>query len=257
MVAFRLTEQDILDLPIDELALEVLRDAIANQQRNSANWILLAANEGSYSIAARNILSEAWEWLHAEGLVAHDLQAQNALHAVLTTRLGAKVASEGLESVRAIQRLAVDLHPRIETKARRQFLIGEYETASFVAMKAVEVRVRLMSKSPSSLIGVPLMRKAFGEGGTLREHSLDGGEQNARMELFAGAIGTFKNPTSHRDVEYDDPTVAAEVILFADLLMRMLDGIEEEVERRERKEAAAKLHDAMGTLFKPPGASDL
>jgi hypothetical protein len=33
----------------------------------------------------------------------------------------------------------------------------------------------------------------------------------------------FKNPTSHRQVDYADPTIASEVILFADLLLRMLD----------------------------------
>ena len=47
------------------------------------------------------------------------------------------------------------------------------------------------------------------------------------MALFRGAIGTFKNPTSHRPVEYDDPTLAAEVIFLADLLMRMLDRVED------------------------------
>ncbi len=46
------------------------------------------------------------------------------------------------------------------------------------------------------------------------------------MELFAGALGTFKNPVSHRQVDYADPTEAAEVVLFADLLHRILDRIE-------------------------------
>ena len=47
------------------------------------------------------------------------------------------------------------------------------------------------------------------------------------MELFAGTIGLFENPTSHREVEFDDPTEASEVILLADLLMRVLDRTEE------------------------------
>ena len=43
------------------------------------------------------------------------------------------------------------------------------------------------------------------------------------MELFAGAIGTFKNPSSHRQVDYNDPTEASEIVMLADLLMRILD----------------------------------
>ena len=49
------------------------------------------------------------------------------------------------------------------------------------------------------------------------------------MELFAGAIGTFKNPPSHRQVDFADPTEASEVVLLADLLMRLLDRVEDRV----------------------------
>jgi hypothetical protein len=47
------------------------------------------------------------------------------------------------------------------------------------------------------------------------------------MALFWGAIGTFKNPISHRAFTFDDPTTASEAILLADLLMRMLDQLAE------------------------------
>ena len=49
------------------------------------------------------------------------------------------------------------------------------------------------------------------------------------MNLFSGAIGYLKNPTSHREVTYNDPTEAAEIIMLADLLMRVLDHIEEAI----------------------------
>jgi uncharacterized protein (TIGR02391 family) len=74
---------------------------------------------------------------------------------------------------------------------------------------------------------VKLMREAFKQGGPLADARADGGEQVATMELFAGAIGTFKNPTSHRPVSYEDPAEAAEVVLLADLLMRLLDRVEQ------------------------------
>jgi uncharacterized protein (TIGR02391 family) len=72
-----------------------------------------------------------------------------------------------------------------------------------------------------------LMADAFKPGGSLHDPEMDKGEAEATMALFRGAIGTFKNPTSHRPVEYDDPTLAAEVVLLADLLLRLLDRIEE------------------------------
>lgn len=46
------------------------------------------------------------------------------------------------------------------------------------------------------------------------------------MALFWGAMGLYKDPVSHRQVEYADPTVASEtVLLVADLLLRILDGV--------------------------------
>ena len=50
-------------------------------------------------------------------------------------------------------------------------------------------------------------------------------EARATMQLFAGAIGLFKNPASHRPVNYTDPTLAVEVVLLADLLLRLVRDI--------------------------------
>lgn len=46
------------------------------------------------------------------------------------------------------------------------------------------------------------------------------------MELFAGAIGAFKNPANPRAVRFDDPIEAAEVVELADLLLRILQRVE-------------------------------
>lgn len=74
------------------------------------------------------------------------------------------------------------------------------------------------------------MRDAFatkkGGPGPLTDPNLDDGEQVGIQHLFAGAIATFKIPPSHRQVDYDDPTEASEVVLLADLLMRVLDRTE-------------------------------
>src|SRR5215203_5413259 len=87
---------------------------------------------------------------------------------------------------------------------------GKYDTAVFEAMKAVEVAVREAAALPDGLLGVKLMRAAFAvEGGPLTDIRVDGGERVARMELFAGAIGSYKNPHSHCNVELDDPDEGA------------------------------------------------
>jgi uncharacterized protein (TIGR02391 family) len=84
--------------------------------------------------------------------------------------------------------------------------------------------VRELSGAPEALIGVRLMREAFKTDGVLWDPNVDGGESEAMMALFRGAIGVFKNPSSHRAADYGlDPVQASEVVLLADLLLRLLD----------------------------------
>jgi uncharacterized protein (TIGR02391 family) len=90
-------------------------------------------------------------------------------------------------------------------------------------MRAVEIRVRELAGAGVSDLGVKLMQQAFAVGGPLSDASADPGEQQSTMALFWGAIGVFKNPSSHREVNIEDPTEASEIVLLADLLMRMLD----------------------------------
>jgi uncharacterized protein (TIGR02391 family) len=58
--------------------------------------------------------------------------------------------------------------------------------------------------------------------GHLTDPAAEAGEKEAMSSLFASALGVFKNPSSHRTVNYDDPLLAAEAVLLADLLLRLL-----------------------------------
>ena len=105
------------------------------------------------------------------------------------------------------------------------FMRGKFDVAAFQAMKAVEVAVREASGLPSDLHGVRLMREAFKpRSGPLADQAAEEGEQDAQSALFAGAIGSYKNPQSHRDVNLDDPVEALEIVMLANHLLRIVDS---------------------------------
>jgi uncharacterized protein (TIGR02391 family) len=109
-------------------------------------------------------------------------------------------------------------------------MLGEYEQAIFVAMKAVEVRVRKLGGYGDEVIGVPLMTQAFKQGGPLADPDAPGGEVDGTMMLFRGAYAVLRNPSGHREVAFDDVTEASEAVTTVSLLMRMLDRIESRIE---------------------------
>jgi uncharacterized protein (TIGR02391 family) len=77
----------------------------------------------------------------------------------------------------------------------------------------------------SDLDGVDLMRKAFHtKNGTLTDKSAKPGEKQARTDLFAGAMGSYRNPQAHRYVNLDNPTEAVEIIMLANHLLRIVDA---------------------------------
>jgi uncharacterized protein (TIGR02391 family) len=92
-------------------------------------------------------------------------------------------------------------------------------------MKAVEVAVRDAAGLTAKDIGTALMRKAFDpESGALTDLNVEKAEREARSHLFTGAIGSYKNPHSHRNVALDDPDEAAEIIMLANHLLRIIDA---------------------------------
>jgi uncharacterized protein (TIGR02391 family) len=118
------------------------------------------------------------------------------------------------------------LHPVIKKQSLPAIQREEFDTAVFRALKAVEVRVRKQGKLPADLVGTALMRKAFDvEVGPLTDMSIPKAEREARSHLFCGAIGCYKNPHSHRDVDLSFQE-AFEVLLLASHLMRTLDRLQ-------------------------------
>ena len=94
----------------------------------------------------------------------------------------------------------------------------------FEAFRAVEVAVRQATGLPPELVGSPLMRKAFDvHNGALTDTSLVRSEKQAMSDLFAGAMGLFKNPPSHRSAAISKPEDAVDLVMFANYLLRLVD----------------------------------
>lgn len=105
------------------------------------------------------------------------------------------------------------------------FIAGQFDTAVFQAFKEVEVTVREASGLAEGDLGVNLMRKAFhAENGPLRNEAIPAAERHALSDLFAGAIGYYKNPQSHRNVGTTDRRDAIEMIMLANHLIRIVEA---------------------------------
>jgi len=228
-------------LPVDRLALILLQrlDGSTFQGRDniiggevSRYWPGIVMAGAPYprvsDVQYRQAMSEAFDWLMARGLIAQDAM-QSGPNWVVRTKKGDEIAAanDGLRLLEVDKLLAIELHPSLTAKqVRDRFARGDVDQAVWAAVKQVEVSVRQAAGADNSRIGTKLMAWAFKPGeGPLHDDELEAGEQAGVMALYQGLIGTFKNPSSHRHVDFDDPVEAAEIILFADLLLRMLDRL--------------------------------
>ena len=166
-------------------------------------------------------LMEAWIWLEREGFVAPQPAQQNDWSFV--TRKGRKVIEAAdFDAYKMSSLFPSNVDPVLTQVARPPFVRGAYDTAVFCAFKEVEVRVRAKGGFTEADFGIDLMKKAFGPNGPLTDSSAPKAEQDRVRDLFVGAIGIFKNPSSHRNVQFDDPGEAADMLSTANQLLRMV-----------------------------------
>jgi uncharacterized protein (TIGR02391 family) len=178
-------------------------------------------------------LVEGWRWLEHEGFLLRRPDQPPWFY--FSRRAKRMTSREDFEAYRRANLLPrAQLHPLIAARVYPAFLRGDYDTAVFQAFREIEIAVRAAGNFGNEDYGPILMRKAFRPvnrpgrdtvaPGPLTDTDSPVGEQEGVADLFAGAIALYKNPQSHRNVP-TDAIDAAEVIVFASHLLRMVDRL--------------------------------
>ena len=211
------------------LVLRVIREHV-RLSPSGFNWCTFTYGvEGDYGTRGAECAlaaSAALTYLQNLGILVHHPSHQQWGWYALSAR-GLQIATpEDFTHLGAISLYPRGrIHPEIERRTFSDFVAGEYESAVFKAFKAVEARVRDKGGYTDADYGTVLMAKAFGlPDGKLTDSSEQPSESEALRKLYSGAIGRFKNPSSHRFVGYSDPAVVVEMLGLASILMRRLDG---------------------------------
>ena len=177
--------------------------------------------------AIERALTEAFCWLEAQVLIVPpDHENGKNGYRTLSRRGGGLKTEDDLRQFRMTWQLNRDLlHPAIAEKVWLGFVRGDFAEAVFTAMRTVEIAVREAAGFLEGDHGVPMIRRAFHKDtGPLRDPGQEDAEREALMHLFAGAVGSYKNPHSHRNVAMEDAGEATEIVMLASHLLRIVDA---------------------------------
>lgn len=226
----------LIYLSPEELAYHLLKVANFNLQSGLVHKERIISTEPivgedpkylpQYSGEVQLALLEAITWLEVNGLLlpAPGVNGQNG-HKVFGRRGKTLLEKSNFDSfVKAAEFPKSLLHTSIANRAWLSLARGELAEAVFTSFRSVEEAVRNAGGYPAAEIGVTLMRKAFNpDSGPLTDMNQPAAEREALMQLFAGAIGSYKNPHSHRTVTISDPREAQEMVLLASHLLRIVE----------------------------------
>ena len=236
------TAESLLELAPDALAPILLRIVAAERQRGMF-WPPIVTQvtvgsgmtaEGQHAYPQHKqhqvdaLMGETFELLRRMGMIhpAPDTNGQNGWMVLSRDGEEAIKAPDGFDRIRTLRSFPKELlHPAIANEACAALQRGDFSAAVRDAFTAVEISVRDAGGFPVDDIGTDLMRKAFHEKtGPLTDPTLPKAERGSFAHLFAGAIGAYKNPHSHRKVTIDDLREAQRQVLQASHLLHIVDA---------------------------------
>ncbi len=221
----------VLNLKPEELAIPLLNCLIGREEPgtdlNLGNFVRDEEFDrfgGEKAEDIRKLVTESWAWLERELMIAPNFKLSPGW--VYVTKKGKEIASlsDIHKYINRNMLLVEYLDQILASKVFPLFIRGDHDIAVFQAFKEVEIRVRAKAQLSEQDYGVPLMRKAFdADDGPLTDMSRVKTERQATAHLFSGSIGLFKNPSSHRDINWEDPIECAQLIYFANQLLRIVE----------------------------------
>lgn len=229
--------QVILGLAPEELAYQLLLVADRNLQNRNVHRNSIVSTDsppGQQPRLQRHeqqeveiALSEALHWLEINAflLPAPGINGQNGF--LIFGRRGRELMDRNRfdQFRRAASMPKAMLHPSIADRVWIELARGALSEAVFIAFRTVEEAVRAKGNFADVDVGVDLMRRAFhADNGPLTDQHQNRSEREALAHLFAGAIGSYKNPHSHRTVAINDSVEAQEMVILASHLLRIVDS---------------------------------
>ena len=226
--------RSVLEMQTADLAgylLEVLLSAgpMDSGIWNRRNYCMQASREYVNAGEPSNMdvgiaCSSAWAWLEANGFICKHPEQDNDWY-IPTARGKTLRAHQDLRTYMTSEQLPESLlHPELLVNVRPLFFQSRFETAVFEAFKTLEVTIRNTAELGHDLVGVALASRAFhSDDGPLTNLATEKGERVALMNLMTGALGSYKNPASHRRVEISAEE-ARDMIILASHLLKIVES---------------------------------
>ena len=226
--------RSVLEMQTADLAgylLEVLLSAgpMDSGIWNRRNYCMQASREYVNAGEPSNMdvgiaCSSAWAWLEANGFICKHPEQDNDWY-IPTSRGKTLGTHQDLRTYMTSEQLPESLlHPELLVNVRPLFFQSRFETAVFEAFKTLEVTIRNTAELGHDLVGVALASRAFhSDDGPLTNLATEKGERVALMNLMTGALGSYKNPASHRRVEISAEE-ARDMIILASHLLKIVES---------------------------------